>query len=149
MTVDVHSLESYRDLLAEYQPKPIQSKEEAEDLTVLVDELTDLPRMSTGQREFVWLLGQLLHDWEAEHEDPIEVSPQEAVRSLLEDNDLRQVDLVGPVFPSPTAVSDFLAGRRPPSYRRVQMLAEFFHVSPAIFYPAGGLRTVERRRDER
>jgi len=58
------------------------------------------------------------------------------VHSLLEDNGLRQADLVGAVFPSPSAVSDFLAGRRPLSYERVPKLAAYFPVSPAVFYPA-------------
>jgi HTH-type transcriptional regulator/antitoxin HigA len=138
MTVDVRNLEAYRDLLATFQPRPIRSEKEAEALSGLIDTLTDLPHLSEGQREFVGLLGQLLYDWESEHEDPIEVSPREIVHSLLEDNRLRQVDLVGPVFPSRSAVSDFLAGRRPLSYERVGKLAEFFHVSPAVFYPVRG-----------
>jgi len=52
----------------------------------------------------------------------IEVSSQEIVHPLIEDNGLRQVDLAGPVFPSASAVSDFLAGRRPLSYERVGKL---------------------------
>ena len=138
MTADVRDLETYRDLLAAFEPRPIRSDKEAGVIGELIDVLTDLPHLSEGQREFVGLLGQLLYDWEAEHEEPIEVSPQEIVRSLLEDNGLRQVDLVGPVFPSRSAVSDFLAGRRPLSYERVGKLAAFFHVSPAVFYPARG-----------
>lgn len=138
MTVDARDVESYADLLTTFQPRPIRGEREAAHVTSLIDTLTDLPRLSEGQREFVGLVGQLLYDWEAEHEEPIEVSPREIVHSLLEDNGLRQVDLVGPVFPSASAVSDFLAGRRPLSYDRVRKLATFFHVSPAVFYPARG-----------
>jgi hypothetical protein len=46
-----------------------------------------------------------------------------------------------PVFPSAPAVSDFLAGRRPLNYERVDKLAAFFHVSPALFCPARGRNT--------
>lgn len=45
---------------------------------------------------------------------------------------------LGPVFPSRSAVSDFLAGRRSLSYERVQKLGTFFHVSPAVSYPSRG-----------
>jgi HTH-type transcriptional regulator / antitoxin HigA len=134
MTVDARQVEGYGDLLATFQPRPIRSRAEASRATALVDSLTDLHELSEGQREFVGLLGQLLYDWEAENEEPISVSPQEVVRSLLEDNGLRQVSLVGPVFPSASAASDFLAGRRRLSYERVRKLAEYFHVSPAVFY---------------
>jgi HTH-type transcriptional regulator/antitoxin HigA len=138
MTINVRDLQNYSDLLQVVQPRLIQSAQEAKNVSKLIDALTNIPQLSEGQREFVGLLGQLLYDWETEHEEPIEVSAQEIVRSLLEDNGQRQVDLVGPVFPSPSAVSDFLAGRRPVSYERVGKLAAFFHVSPAVFYPARG-----------
>lgn len=136
LTVNIRDIEDYRELLVEFQPRPIRSREEAEAASGLVDRLTDLPSLSEGQREFLGLLGQLLYDWESEREEPVEASPQEIVRSLLEDNELRQADLVGPVFPTRSAVSDFLADRRPLSYDRVGKLAAFFHVSPSLFYPA-------------
>jgi HTH-type transcriptional regulator / antitoxin HigA len=107
-------------------------------LSDIVDRLTDEAQLSDDQRDFIGLLGQLLHDWEAEHEEPIEVSPSGVVSSLLEENGLRQVDLVGPVFPSASTVSDFLHRRRALSYERVMKLAAFFHVSPAVFYPTVG-----------
>lgn len=138
MTVDVRDVQTYGDLLATFLPRPIPSGRDAGEASGLIDVLTDLSTPSEGQREFVGLLGQLLRQWEAEHEEPVEVSPQEIVHSLLEDNGLRQVDLVGPVFPSAPAVSDFLAGRRSLSYERVEKLAMFFHVSPAVFYPVHG-----------
>jgi hypothetical protein len=74
MTVDVRDMETYRDLLAALEPRSVRSDKEAEKIAELIDILTDLPRLSEGQREFVGLLGQLLYDWEAEHEEPIEVS---------------------------------------------------------------------------
>lgn len=147
MTIDVRDVESYAELLVMFQPRPIRDEREAEEISRIIDRLTDLPTLTEGQREFVGLLGQLLYDWETEHEEPIEVSSQEIVHSLLEDNGLRQVDLVGPVFPSAPAVSDFLAGRRPLSYERVQRLATFFHVSPAVFYPARGAHGSRIERD--
>jgi HTH-type transcriptional regulator/antitoxin HigA len=135
MTVDVAALETYGELLAVVEPRPIRSAAEADEAGKLIDALTDLPRLSEGQREFVGLLAQLLHDWERDREQPVVVTPQEVVQTLLEDRGLRQVDLVGPVFPSRSAVSDFLAGRRPLSYERAGKLASFFRVSPAVFYP--------------
>ncbi|MGI8553102.1 MAG: helix-turn-helix domain-containing protein [Dehalococcoidia bacterium] len=138
MTIDVRHVQTYADLLVAVQQRPIRGDEEATVISDLIDILTDLPELSEGQREFIGLLGQLQYDWETEHEEPIDVSPQEIVHSLLEDNGLRQANLVGPVFSSAPAVSNFLAGRRPLSYERVGKLAPFFHVSPAVFYPARG-----------
>lgn len=140
MTVcdEVRDMTTYPDLLMAFPPHVIRDEAHADEVREQIDALTDLPRMTDDQREFVALLGQLLYDWEAVHEPPIDVSPQEIVASLLEDNGLRQVDLVPTVFPTRSAVSDFLAGRRHLSYERVTSLAEYFHVSPAVFFPTHG-----------
>lgn len=137
MTVadEVSDLTTYPDLLTAFQPRVIRDEAQADVVREQIDALTDLPEMTDDQKEFVALLGHLLYDWESVHEPPIEVSPQEIVASLLEDNGLRRVDLVPAVFPTRSAVSDFLAGRRPLSYERVMSLASYFHVSPAVFFP--------------
>ncbi|GAC1445458.1 MAG: hypothetical protein NVSMB52_06610 [Chloroflexota bacterium] len=140
MTEDISILVTYPDLLQAVQPRTIRTTEDAAAMNEHIDRLTDLADLSEDQREFVGLLGQLIYDWELEHEAPINVSPQEVVSSLLEENSLRQVDLVGPVFPTPSSVSDFLHHRRALSYDRVVKLASFFHVSPAVFYPEGNSR---------
>lgn len=131
---DIPQLTAYRDLLLAVEPRTIGSEEQAEAYRAVIDTLTDSPGMSAGQRELVGLLGQLLYDWEEEHEEPITATPQEIVQYFLQDRGLRQRDLVPDVFPSESGVSDFLAGRRPLSYSRVQRLAAFFGVSPATFY---------------
>lgn len=137
MTIDISDLVTYPDLLQAVQPRTIRTEQDARAMNEIVDLLTDHPDLSDDQRDFIGLLGQLIYDWESEHEAPIDVSPQEVVSSLLQENGLRQVDLVGPVFPSPSTVSDFLHNRRPLSYERVMKLAAFFRVSPAVFYPVG------------
>jgi HTH-type transcriptional regulator/antitoxin HigA len=136
--VDVSELETYRDLLVAYEPRPLRSQEEVDRANNLIDVLTDLSELTEGQRDFIGLLAQLVHDWESEHDEAPSLPPAEMVRCLLDDNGLRQQDLVGPVFPTRSAVSDFLAGRRPLSYERVRKLAEFFHVSPGVFFPSSG-----------
>ena len=137
MTVAIERLVTYRELLDALRPRTIRSVQEARAAEEIIDSLTDLRNLTPDQQDFVGLLGGLLYDWETRNEEPIDVSPAEVVRSLLEDNRLRHADLVGPVFPTRSSVSDFLAGRRPPSYDRISKLADFFHVSPAVFYPSG------------
>jgi HTH-type transcriptional regulator/antitoxin HigA len=134
---DIAKLTTYRDLLVAIEPRTITSAAQAEEYRALIDRLTDSREMSQAQRDIVGLLGQLVYDWEVEHEEPIEATPQEVVASLLEANGLPQSALVGPVFPNRHVVSDFLAGRRALSYDRAARLAAFFHVSPAVFYPRG------------
>jgi HTH-type transcriptional regulator / antitoxin HigA len=134
--VDLSRITEYSELLHVLQPRVIANEEQANNYLEAIDALTDLPEMSAGQREIVGLLGQLVYDWEEEHEEPITATPQEMVRFLLEQNGLPQMALVPDVFPTRQNVSEFLAGRRRLSYDRAAKLAAFFHLSPAAFYPA-------------
>lgn len=128
----------YRDLLLTIEPRTISSEALAERYRDAVDALTSRPGMSDGQREMVGLLARLVYDWEEETEEPIAGTPEGIVQLLLDDRRLRQRDLVPTVFATESTVSDFLAGRRPLSYDRVQKLARFFGVSPAVFFADSG-----------
>lgn len=139
MTTADHLAEmtDYADLLLAVQPRVVTSREQAEHYLGVIDELTNRP-MSDGQREIVGLLACLVHDWEEEHEEPVTATQQEMVELFLEDRGLRQRDLVPDVFPTESGVSDFMRGRRRLTYDRVQRLASFFGVSPAMFYERPG-----------
>jgi HTH-type transcriptional regulator/antitoxin HigA len=131
---DLHELTEYRALLLEVEPRPITSEEQADAYLEVIDALTNRP-LSEGQREIVGLLGQLVHEWERTHTEPIGATPAEVVANLLAENALPQSALVPDVFPNRHNVSEFLAGRRGMSYDRARKLAAFFHVSPSAFYP--------------
>jgi HTH-type transcriptional regulator / antitoxin HigA len=59
----------------------------------------------------------------------------ELLKVLLIDRDLRQKDLM-PVFKTESVVSSVLSDQRKLTANHIQKLAEFFHLSPAIFFPA-------------
>jgi HTH-type transcriptional regulator/antitoxin HigA len=59
-------------------------------------------------------------------------SPLDALKSLMEERNLRQADLL-PVFGSRSVASDVLNGKRSISKAHARGLAEFFHVSPSLF----------------
>jgi HTH-type transcriptional regulator / antitoxin HigA len=134
--VDFSGIVDYGELLRVLEPRVVTSAEQAASYLEIIDMLTGLPQMSAGHRDLVGLLGCLVYDWEAEHEEPITATPQEMVRHLLAENSLPQAALVPDVFPNRQNVSEFLAGRRRLSYDRAARLAAFFHLSPAAFYPA-------------
>lgn len=127
---------SYAELLEQVVPRPIETEEEATRYTTIIDALVDQTQpLTDDQRDFIALLSLLLEAWEAGQEDWPDVPPHEIVRALIEDNGLRQRDLVGPVFPSEGIASEVLSGKRKLTYNFVQKLSTFFHVSPEIFFP--------------
>ena len=59
--------------------------------------------------------------------------PLDVIRHLLEENHLRQKDLVD-VFGTESIVSDVLNGKRDLAKDHIRKLSERFGVSPALFF---------------
>lgn len=131
---------TFAERLSRTRPRLIRSQDEADAVQGLIDVLLDTTEMSDEDREYLTFLGHLLLVWEEGKHEPIQVQPLDLARFLLEENGLRQQDLVGPVFPSKGIASEVLNGRRRLTYDFVEKLAGFFHVSPALFYPASAGR---------
>jgi HTH-type transcriptional regulator/antitoxin HigA len=126
----------YAELLQQVVPRLIETEEEAEHYTRIIDALVDQPQPLTGdQRDFIALLSLLLEVWEEGRENWPDIPPHEIVKALIEDNGLRQRDLVGPVFPTEGIAPEVLSGKRKLTYNFVQKLSAFFHASPDIFFP--------------
>ena len=125
----------YTDLLAEAVPHPIHSEEEADAIQERMNALLDKRETRTEDEEnFLELLGALMFLWEDGKYELPAAEPHERVRALLEDNGLRQKDLVPHVFPTESVASEVLAGKRKFTYDSVDRLAEYFHVPVDLFY---------------
>jgi len=137
VTLGIDKPRPYADMLATFQPRPIKTEKEAQRLQAIVDGLIDKPEpLTEDERQFMVLLGYLIEAWEAGKYELPAVTPLGILRSLIEDNELRQQDLVGSVFPTAGVASEVLHGKRRLTYDFVQRLAEYFHVSPALFFDA-------------
>jgi HTH-type transcriptional regulator/antitoxin HigA len=77
-------------------------------------------------------LGTLLHAYEEQNYPMPEVSGNEMLRFLMEEHDIKQVDL--PEIGSQGVISEILSGRRELNARQIKALAERFSVSPAVFF---------------
>jgi HTH-type transcriptional regulator/antitoxin HigA len=133
-TVEDHP--TYRELLMTEEPHPIKTASEAAVIQQRIDEFVARGKLSEDEEEYLALLGALILGWEEGQYRAPDLSVHEILRSLLEDNGLRQIDLVGQVFATRGIVSEVLAGKRGLTYDHVKRLADFFHVSPAMFYPS-------------
>ncbi len=124
----------YADLLATVLPKPVESEEENERALEIVNGL-----MTKGEKNLTdeerWLLKmlvRLIEDFE-ERAYPIDdVTPETALKTLMEDRGLKQIDLA-PLFGGRSRVSDVLAGKREISKTQAKALAEYFKVSADLF----------------
>lgn len=99
-------------------------------MNTLIDEI--------GDREDHALAGLLnvvtifVRDYEEHQVTMPQVSPSAALRVLMDQHELRQVDLAA-LFGSQSNVSEVLSGKRSINARQARALAERFSVSPAVF----------------
>jgi len=76
-------------------------------------------------------LGSLIESYEVQNIPEIEGSPIEALKTLLEEHDLKQSDL--PEIGSQGVISEILSGKRQFNVRQIKLLSNRFNVSPAVF----------------
>ncbi len=126
--------EKYIDLITEFPPRPIKSEQDFVAIQKIVDALLDLKQLSPDQQEYLTLLGILIHDYEEKTVEIPDIYGVELLHVLIEEWDLKQKDLV-PIFKTESIVSAVLNGHRQLTIEHIQKLAEFFHVSPAAFFP--------------
>lgn len=125
---------SYNDLLQAFPPRPITSEHELMATQGVIDSLIDQGELTSDEEDYLNVLGTLVLEYEQTCEPIPDIYGVELLKVLIEDSGLRQKDLV-PIFKTESVVSDILKGRRKLTTNYIQGLAEFFHVSPADFYP--------------
>jgi HTH-type transcriptional regulator/antitoxin HigA len=114
-------------------PRLIASDEQLDEYTNTLIELQE-QRMTAEDREYARLLAALIEKYENEHYQIRAATPREVLVELIEQNGLRQRDLV-PLLGTETAVSMIVNGRRPLSKANIEKLSRRFRVSPAVFFP--------------
>ena len=132
MTTPVINKASYTKLLVKFQPKVIETEEEYNQVH---HELLGLMRnieRSPEETALLKLMVTLVKEFEQKQQKPKPASAHEILRHLMEENNLRQIDLVGKIG-SKGVVSEIVNGKRSISKSQAKTLAEIFHVSPALF----------------
>jgi HTH-type transcriptional regulator / antitoxin HigA len=88
--------------------------------------------LSVEEQRLLALLSRLIEDYE-DRTFPVPASPpHQTLRFLMEQNELRQADLVE-IFGSRGRVSEVVSGKRAISKAQAKALGEFFKVSPDLF----------------
>lgn len=78
------------------------------------------------------VVGTLVDNYEQAHFSIPDAKPQDVLRFLMKEHDLKQGDL--PEIGSQGVVSEILNGKRELNKRQIQALSERFAVSPNVFF---------------
>ena len=126
--------QKYGRLLAKTLPRAIRTEKENQRMLAEVDKLMSKgeENLTPEEHELLELLFTLIESFEEEHYPIPEAPAHEVLRMLMEDRSLRQRDLLH-IFGSRGIISEVIRGKRGISKKQAKALAEFFHVSPALF----------------
>jgi len=101
----------YGQLLGKFQPKIIKTTEEYDEANRILLELMLRTERSPEETELLQLMAMIIQEFDRKQEQPEPASPQEVLLHLMEERNLKQVDLVGKIG-SKGVVSEIVNGKR-------------------------------------
>jgi HTH-type transcriptional regulator/antitoxin HigA len=124
----------YARLLATILPAPIETEEENERAIAVIGKLMDKGQdnLTPEESNLLGLLAVLVQDFEDRYYPMETPAPREMLLFFMEQNNLRQKDLVH-VFGSRSTVSAVVNGKRGITKAQARRLAERFHTSADLF----------------
>jgi HTH-type transcriptional regulator / antitoxin HigA len=123
---------AYKDLIAEFSPKVIETEEEYDRALAAAERLTFAKARTPEEVALYKLLVTLIEVYEAQHYPMDESQPHEILQHVMDSSGTRQADLVG-VIGSSGVVSEVINGKRSVSKAQAKALGEYFKVSPSLF----------------
>lgn len=125
--------EKYGQLLSETLPATVETEADRRRVLPIVNNLMRKgARLSPEESRLLRLLASLVAAYEAKTFPTYPLAPDVLLKTLLEERELRQKDLL-PIFGSESIISDILAGRRAIGRKKARELADFFSVSYKLF----------------
>ncbi|MDJ0574562.1 MAG: transcriptional regulator [Xenococcaceae cyanobacterium MO_234.B1] len=126
--------DKYIKLLQQFPPRTITNEEQLEATQAQIDRLLDSNELSSEELDYLNVLGVLVFEYEQVQEPIPDIYGIELLKVLIQERELRQKDLV-PILKTESIISDILNEKRQLTVRHIQELAQFFNLSPAVFFP--------------
>jgi HTH-type transcriptional regulator / antitoxin HigA len=138
------SNDSYLGLVRALPLRPIRSGVELDRAIAMIDSLIIRVELDSGEEDYLEVLSDLVHRYEAEHDPITPVSDAEMIRFLLESNEMTQAELAHRSKIADSTISEILAEKRKLSRRHIAAVSRVFRVSPAVFFSEAIEMTPER-----
>jgi HTH-type transcriptional regulator / antitoxin HigA len=85
----------YLELLQQFPPRPIKSEEEFLSVQNVIDKLLDAEKMTLEQRDYLNVLGLLVHEYEEKNVLIPDLTGVELLEALMDEFNLKPQDLRG------------------------------------------------------
>jgi antitoxin component HigA of HigAB toxin-antitoxin module len=124
----------FADLVRLFPPQAIHDEVGYANTQEMIDRLTSLPRLTTGQAEYLETLTILFEAYEKEHEqiETRHLAPLDVLKFLLESNGMSGSDL-GRLLGNRELGPKILNGSRQLSKTHIRRLADRFKVDASLF----------------
>lgn len=131
--------DKYLELLKQYPPRPIHNKEELENAEKVISSfldkiILDKIQLTIEEREYLSVLGALIYEYEETYNVIPDMYGIELLKFLLNLENRQKQDLL-PIFQNQSTLDDIFDGQRELTDIHVQKLADFFNISPTLFFP--------------
>jgi HTH-type transcriptional regulator/antitoxin HigA len=113
--------------------RPIHKKIEYHNALTVAKEMASYTDLTCEQADYLEILTKIIADYEEKQLEISKHSPQEILKFLVEENQMSGSDL-GRVLGNRTLGPALLRGERTLSKTHIIKLAEYFSVSPALFF---------------
>ena len=123
----------YLDLLQSFPPRPIKTEADYVAVQEVVDTLLDTEELTDDQKDYLNLLGMLIHEYEEKHVNIPDLAGIDVLKALVDEFSLTQEDLIS-MFETESATSAILSGHEKLTVEHIEKLSAFFQVSPSVFF---------------
>lgn len=113
--------------------KVIKTKKQYSDYCNQLEELVMLKPKSKGHKDSIELLTLLIETWDDAHNTFTDADPIEVLRYLMEENNLKSIEMASILGISKSLFSDIINYRRGLSKEVIRKLSERFKVSQELF----------------
>lgn len=125
--------DKYFTLVQQYPLRRIQSEEDLDRAIEVVNRLLDRDGLDPWEEAYLDVLGDLIERYETT-EHPMEpVSDADMLRHLIEARGATQAQVAAATGIAESTISAVVRGKRKLARRHLEALAQYFHVSPAVF----------------
>lgn len=123
----------YLALIRRFPLRPLRSEADLDQAIALTDELLDRAALDPAEADYLDVLSDLIHRYEAKQHPIGGVSDGEMLAFLIDQKGVRQAAVARATGVAESTLSEVRSGKRRLTRGQIEKLARYFRVSPGVF----------------
>ena len=123
----------YLELIRRFPLRPLRTDSDLDAAIAAIDSLVDRDRLTAPEQDYLYVLSDLVEDYEHAAVPIKPVSDLVLFRFLIESKQVTQARIAAETGIAESTISAILSGKRKLNRGQIGKLARYFHVSTAVF----------------